>query len=412
MRNILCFLVVYLVFMNAGLAQQEVNLYSDYSESEIRRFLTENNFTIVRFTTGIPDSLEGAVLFTSFIAIGQEPRSYSSKETVFFRDAGINLEGDLQGLSSSKVLYTVYGYRDGNIPVILFLGSASWIYELSYSNVNRSELEYFRIYLPSLLNNTLKELCWFLANDLKLIIRKPEIEFVKIYSGEFNMGASKKEKKRYTMPYSMFGDREQHLEKVGSFEISKYEITFDQYDMFCKATGKALPADKGFGRGNRPVIFVSYFDAVDFADWMGCRLPTETEWEYACRAGTTTYYYTGECICCDQANVSRSYDDECCTGKYCTKSQTMPVGSYDPNPWGLHDMHGNVSEWTSSWFDDYITHHPLENGSKTVKGGSYRTGNTESSSAARFGILIRDDERNYVPTSYEYIGFRVVRDLK
>lgn len=408
----ICMFLFFLALTSKIIAQKEVNIYSGYNEVEIKTFLQNQNYTVDKFMKGVPDSLEGAIVFTSFRKIANEPVSYSSTETAFFENKGMRLAGGLDKLSCSHIEYTVTGHKENNTPVILFLGSASFIFELSYSNVDTKQLEYFRIYLPSFLDNTLKEFGFFLANDFKLLIKKPVLEWASIPTGTFMMGASKKEKKRYLMPYSMFGNQEQHQEKVAGFEMSKYEITYDQYDAFCTATGRTLPNDGGFGRGNRPVMFVSYFDAVEFAEWMGCRLPTETEWEYACRAGTTTYYNTGEYLCCEKANVTAPLNDKesdvnC---NYCSVHKTVPVGSYPPNQWGLFDMYGNVAEWTSSWFDNYITTTPLENGRKTVKGGTYGTVSIEATSAARDGYLIRDDKKNWVPNKFNGIGFRLARD--
>lgn len=122
-----------------------------------------------------------------------------------------------------------------------------------------------------------------------------------------------------------------------------YPTTFDEFGPFCHATGRDLPDDAGWGRGRRPVINVSWFDAVAFAEWLTeqhptlkFRLPTEDEWQYCCAAGTTTAYNTGDTITHEQANFGNH------VGK------TTEVGSYPPNAWGLYDMHGNVWEWTAS----------------------------------------------------------------
>jgi len=159
-----------------------------------------------------------------------------------------------------------------------------------------------------------------------------EIEFVDIPAGTFTMGSPSNEADRES-------DEQQHQVTLSAFKMSKNEITFAQYDAFCDFTGRSKPGDEGWGRGNRPVINVSWEDAKAFADWMGCRLPTEAEWEYACRAGTTTPFNTGNKLTLNNAN----YDSEL--------EETQPVGSYPSNGWGLNDMHGNVWEWCSDWYE-------------------------------------------------------------
>ncbi len=159
-----------------------------------------------------------------------------------------------------------------------------------------------------------------------------DIEFVNIPAGSFTMGSPSTEADRGT-------DEQEHQVTLSAFRMSKNEITFDQYDAFCEATGRSIPSDYGWGRVNRPVINVTWKDAKDFADWMGCRLPTEAEWEYACRAGTATSFNTGNNLTTDQANYGANL------------GKTQPVGSYPSNAWGLNDMHGNVREWCNDWYD-------------------------------------------------------------
>lgn len=174
---------------------------------------------------------------------------------------------------------------------------------------------------------------------------KPTIEFVEITAGTFTMGSPTTEVDRYA-------DEVQHEVTLSTFKMSKFEITFEQYDLFCDATRRIKPSDDGFGRGNRPVIHVTWDEASAFAAWIDCRLPTEAEWEYACRAGSTTPFYTGNNISTDKANFDGNYPYN--KGeKGIFRKKTTPVGSFEPNAFGLYDMHGNVWEWCSDFYGPY-----------------------------------------------------------
>jgi formylglycine-generating enzyme required for sulfatase activity len=145
-----------------------------------------------------------------------------------------------------------------------------------------------------------------------------------------------------------------HRVSIGKFAMGMYEVTFAEYDKFAEATGRRKPSDRGWGRGNRPVINVSWNDATAYTNWLSdqtgytYRLPTEAEWEYAARAGTETKYWWGNRASHEYANYGK---DECCGGLVKGKDRwkyTSPVGSFLANKFGLYDTSGNVWEWTCS----------------------------------------------------------------
>jgi formylglycine-generating enzyme required for sulfatase activity len=176
---------------------------------------------------------------------------------------------------------------------------------------------------------------------------KPTIEWVSVPAGTFAMGSPESEADRSK-------NETQHQVTLDAFMMSKYEVTFEQYDLFCNATGREKSGDEGWGRDNRPVINVSWNDATAFAEWMGCRLPTEAEWEYAARGGTSTSFYTGNSLTAAQANYNgNSSDNKNVKGEF--RKKTLPVGSFAANAFGLFDMHGNVWEWCSDLYGNYST---------------------------------------------------------
>ena len=230
---------------------------------------------------------------------------------------------------------------------------------------------------------------------------KPTIEWVDIPAGTFTMGSPKSEVDRE--------DNEvQHEVSLSAFKMSKYEITFEQYDIFCEATGRTKPEDQGWGREKRPVISVSWEDATAFAEWLGCRLPTEAEWEYACRAGTTTSFNTGNCLNSSQANFDGTNSYYSCS-KSKGREKTMIVGSFAPNAWGLYDMHGNVSEWCSDWFGAYPT--TAQTNPVGPKSGSCRV--YRGGGWSYFGSYVRSAYRDdYSKTAPDYFtGFRIVSSI-
>ncbi|HYN37867.1 MAG TPA: SUMF1/EgtB/PvdO family nonheme iron enzyme [Rhodospirillales bacterium] len=169
-------------------------------------------------------------------------------------------------------------------------------------------------------------------------------EMVVIPAGSFLMGSPPGEEGRHE------NEGPQHRVTFACrFAIGRYAVTFDEYDHFCAATARKMLGDRGWGRGRRPVINVSWLDAQAYGAWLSQELgrsyglTSEAAWEYACRAGTTTPYSFGRAITPDQANF------------YAGPGKTVDVGSLPANPWGLYEMHGNVGEWVEdAWHDSYV----------------------------------------------------------
>jgi formylglycine-generating enzyme required for sulfatase activity len=198
-------------------------------------------------------------------------------------------------------------------------------------------------------------------------------------------------------------DREQpvHEVSVESFAMGRYPVTFAEYDYFCEATNRKKPEDKDWGRDNRPVIYVSWHDAVAYTEWLSeqtgqqYRLPTEAEWEYAARAGMETDYWWGNDIDETKANYNRNI------------GHTTPEGDYEANQFCLYDTAGNVWEWTYSEYTSEYNGKEKEcisknsNKKPVLRGGSWINDP---------GFLRTANRICYGPDRHFYfIGFRVVR---
>lgn len=170
-------------------------------------------------------------------------------------------------------------------------------------------------------------------------------EMVVIPTGSFMMGAPGDDL------HGIHNEGPQHRVEIDqSFALARGCTTFDEYDAFCNAVGRERPKDEGWGRGKHPVINVSWQDSVDYCDWLSetsghaYRLPSEAEWEYACRGGTDTRYTFGSRISTNLANFGED------------RKGTVPAifPSFEPNAFGLHQMHGNVWEWCADdWVESY-----------------------------------------------------------
>ena len=197
------------------------------------------------------------------------------------------------------------------------------------------------------------------------------------------------------------------------FAVGKYEVTFAEWDACVSAGGcRHRPDDEGWGRDRRPVINVNWENARGYVRWLSrrtgkrYRLLSEAEWEYAARAGTTTRYHWGDGIGRDRANCLG-----CGSGENGWK--TIPVGSYLPNAFGLHDVHGNVAEWVEDCYSDSHARAPSDG--SPWKGGdcSLRVVRDGGEYGPRYMRSARRAEpHSFVMTSgLHSIGFRVARTL-
>ena len=228
-------------------------------------------------------------------------------------------------------------------------------------------------------------------------------ELVEIPGGTFRMGDMSGD--------GGYDEKPVHSVTVPAFRMGKYEVTLAQWDA-CVADGGCggyTPDDEGWGRGIRPVINVSWDDVQDFISWLNARtggrfrLPSEAEWEYAVRAGSTTKYSWGNDIGQNRANCDIDY----CGDRW---EYTAPAGSFSANASGLYDMHGNVWEWTEDCWNDSYAGAPTDGsawmsggcGRRVVRGGSWNDSPGYLRSADR-----RWDTRSYRDG---HIGFRLAQD--
>jgi formylglycine-generating enzyme required for sulfatase activity len=242
-------------------------------------------------------------------------------------------------------------------------------------------------------------------------------EMVVAPSGSFTMGSPQNEPERDN------SESPQHqVTFARSFAVGRFALTFDEWDA-CVADGGCRgyrPKDKGWGRGRQPAINVSWNDAKTYAAWLSrktgktYRLLSEAEREYVTRAGTTTPFWWGASISTQQANYNGSLNRISAYGNKSmgeNRKKTMPVDSFQPNPWGLYQVHGNVWEWTEDCYNENYKDAPADGSAWTrgncrepvLRGGSWKY--------LPKGLRAASRGRSFTSTRDVNIGFRLARTL-
>ena len=253
----------------------------------------------------------------------------------------------------------------------------------------------------------------------------PPDNFVFIKGGSFQMGSEDKDAHDNEKPV--------HQVSVDDFYMGRFEVTFEEYDAFCEATGKELLDDRGWGRKNRPVIHVSWLDAVAYCNWLsqqhqlqkvytingenvtanwnadGYRLPTEAEWEYAARSRGKDDKWAGtssESELAAFANYGEEYSKKGKDGY----AYTAPVGSFNANDAGLHDMSGNVWEWCWDRYDKaYYANSKNAQNPKGSDTGLHRVLRGGSWGDDPAGLRWSNRDNDSPGRRYRSIGFRLSR---
>ncbi|TAN51704.1 MAG: hypothetical protein EPN21_05935 [Methylococcaceae bacterium] len=227
------------------------------------------------------------------------------------------------------------------------------------------------------------------------------VELVLIPGGRFLMGSPN--------GVGNADERPQHEVEIQPFYLGRYPVTNEEYARFLRANPDMkepkLWGDRLFNQARQPVVGVDWEDARRFAEWAGGRLPSEAEWEYACRAGTTTAYWWGDDIGINCANCRGS-------GSQWSGRQTSPVGAFEPNAFGVYDTSGNVWEWLQDgWHGNYYGaptdgsawYAGGDSSRRVVRGGSWITNPRSLRSAYRDGYTTGEADDN--------LGFRLARAL-
>jgi formylglycine-generating enzyme required for sulfatase activity len=238
-------------------------------------------------------------------------------------------------------------------------------------------------------------------------------EMVVVPAGSFTMGSPASEPERYD------NEAQLRVSMPAPIAVGRFAATFDEWDACVADTGcnGYKPTDQGWGRGKHPVIKVNWDDAKAYTAWLSrktgksYRLLSESEREYVARAGTTTPFWWGSSITPKQANYDGTYSYAGGGSMGLYRQRTVPVDSFEPNPWGLYNVHGNVWEWTEDCWNDSNSGNPGDGRARTTGNCSQRV--VRGGSWIRYPRDLRSALRSwwYADFRVDLQGFRVARTL-
>lgn len=393
-------------FITAGSANEEVPAKSTFTPAFVSAIRGEGDLNDDGYITGSELGVHLAQLVPRFA--NQTPqygkiREYDLSRGDFVFFSPNTKQKEQIELSRAPAAAEISSFSDSTLEAMLW-----------QSAEKGNELNEYLAYLDRFPDGLFKGIAQARVDTLRSLPVKPkkskkrkpyEPEMVAISAGSFAMGSSE----------GRSNEKPVHAVTIDAFEIGKYEVTFAQFDAYTNSMAAESIDDSGWARGDKPVVNVSWQMIQEYIIWLNAktgkeyRLPNESEWEYVARAGENGEFFFGndESLLCMYGNVAN--DNDGCQEKY---AFTAPVGKFTANLWGVHDMYGNVREWTDDcWHANYLG--APSNGrawksngdceKRVVRGGAWYSQSKMQRSAIRNKMRISSKGNG--------TGFRLVRSL-